>query len=195
MRSVVLIEYLSLDGVIQAPGHAEEDRDGGFAHGGWAGPFMHEHRRYMTEAFAGAGALLLGRKTYEIFASYWPTVTSPDDEIARVLNAVPKYVASTTLAHGEWRETTVIGDEVPSRVRELKQQRDKDIFVVGSSVLARTLLEHDLVDTCQLWLHPVVLGTGKRLFGSDAGVSGFKLADSRTTAGGLVLLTYERAAA
>ncbi len=97
MREIVVIEYVSLDGVIQAPGYAEEDRDGGFVQGGWTGPFMGEHRRYMTEALAGAGRLLLGRRTYEVFAGRWPTVADESDEVARVLNRIPKYVASSSL--------------------------------------------------------------------------------------------------
>lgn len=124
-RRLIVIEYVSLDGVIQAPGHAGEDTAGDFAHGGWTGPFMTSHGRYMREALNTMGALLLGRLTYEIWAQYWPTVTDPADEIARMLNAVPKYVASTTLPSGTWHETTVITD-VPGEVDDLKRRPGKE---------------------------------------------------------------------
>lgn len=131
MRELIVNEYISLDGVIQAPGHAGEDRDGGFGHGGWTGPLMEEHRRYMIEALAGAGGLLLGRRTYEIFAGYWPTVRDESDEIAQVLNRVPKYVVSTSLTEPPWGPATVIDRDVPREVQRLKHQPGKDVFVIG----------------------------------------------------------------
>src|SRR5262245_17630426 len=161
MRRLVALEYMSIDGVTQAPGHAGEDPDGGLAHGGWTGAFMDDHRRYMGEALNAMGALLLGRITYKIWAQYWPTVTDPDDEIARMLNAVPKYVASTTMRKGSWSETTVI-DEVPAQVDELKHRPGKDIFLTGSSELAQPLIGVGHIDEYRLMIHPVVLGTGKR---------------------------------
>jgi dihydrofolate reductase len=191
MRRLTLIEYVSLDGVVQAPGHAREDLDGGFAHGGWTGPFMNDHGRYMQEALSTMGALLLGRVTYEIWAGYWPTVTDPADEIARMLNAVPKYVASTTLRHGSWPQTTVIAD-VGGEVGSLKQQPGKDIVVMGSSELSQALMAHDLVDEYRLMLHPVVLGAGKRLFRDGARMSRLQLVDATTTSG-LATLTYRPA--
>ena len=118
MRKLILIEYMSLDGVIQAPGHDREDVEGDFAHGGWTGPYMDDHGRYMREALNTMGALLLGRLTYDIWAGYWPTVTDPEDEIARMLNTVPKYLASATVQSGSWPTTTVITD-VPAQVNEL----------------------------------------------------------------------------
>jgi dihydrofolate reductase len=193
VSELIVLEYASLDGVIQAPGHAAEDPEGGFAHGGWSAPFMGEHRRFMTEAFSTAGAVLLGRKTYEIFAGYWPTVTDERDEIARVLNTVPKYVASTTLQDPSWAPTTVLSRDVPSRVRALKDAPGGKIFVVGSSVLAQTLIEHELVDEFRVWLHPVVLGSGKRLFRPEGPTAELTLVDSRTTASGLAMLTYRPA--
>jgi dihydrofolate reductase len=191
MRDIVVVEYTSLDGVIQAPGHAGEDTDGGFEHGGWTGPFMHEHRRYISEAFQGAGAFLLGRLTYQIFAAYWPSVTDENDDIARALNNLPKYVVSTTLTEAGWEGTTVIKSDVAGAVARLKQQPGKRIFVVGSSQLAQTLLQHNLVDEYQLWVHPIVLGSGKRLFREGSPTTALKLVDSKTTASGLVILTYE----
>jgi dihydrofolate reductase len=192
VRDLVVIEYVSVDGVIQAPGHAAEDRAGGFEHGGWTGPFMDDHGRYMRAAFRGAGAVLLGRLTYEIWASYWPTVTDPSDEIAEALNRLPKYVASTTLGEPPWHPTTVLSGDVASQVARLKEVPDRDIVLMGSAQLAQTLANHDLVDRYELWVHPVVLGAGKRLFPGDGPARELRLVDSRTTAGGLVLMTYER---
>jgi dihydrofolate reductase len=193
MRDIVVIEYISLDGVIQAPGHAGEDPEGGFEHGGWTGPFMHEHRRYLSESYQGAGAFLLGRLTYQIFAAYWPTVTDENDDIARALNTLPKYVVSTTLTEASWKGTTVIRSDVAASVARLKQQPGKPIFVIGSSQLAQTLLQHNLVDEYQLWVHPIVLGSGKRLFREGSPTTTLKLVDSKTTSSGLVILNYEPA--
>jgi dihydrofolate reductase len=191
MRRVVLVEYVSLDGVVQAPGHHGEDPEGGFEHGGWTGPFMADHRKYLSEAFPAAGAFLLGRRTYEIFAAYWPTVTNEEDEIARALNSLPKYVASSTLTDAEWDGTTLVKGDVAEEVARLKEQPGKDILLVGSSGLAQTLIKHDLVGEYQLWLHPVVLGSGKRLFRDGGPATNLKLVDSRTAVSGLVILTYE----
>jgi dihydrofolate reductase len=190
MRRLIVIEYLSLDGVTQAPGHPAEDRNGDFAHGGWTGPFMDDHGRYMREALNTMGALLLGRLTYEIWAGYWPTVTDPADEIARMLNTVPKYVASTTLTSGSWPQTTVI-DDVAGQVGELKHQPGKDIVVMGSSGLAQTLIGHDLIDEYRLMIHPVVLGSGKRLFRESNPTSTMRLIESTTTSSGLAILSYQ----
>ena len=191
MRKVVVVEYVSLDGVIQAPGHSGEDLEGGFEHGGWTGPFMDDHRRYLSEEFQAAGAFLLGRLTYEIFAAYWPTVTDEEDEIARALNSFPKYVASTTWKEAEWDGTAVIKSDVAQEVGKLKGQPGRDVLVVGSSGLAQTLMQHDLVDEYRLWLHPVVLGSGKRLFREGSPKTTLRLVDTRTTSSGLVILTYE----
>ena len=190
MSKLVVIEYVSLDGVIQGPGHSGEDLDGGFTQGGWTSPLMPDHRRYNTESFQTAGAFLLGRVTYEIWAAYWPTVTDDNDLIARALNQRPKYVASTTLQRADWKGTTVIRD-VPTEVARLKSQPGRPIFVMGSSGLAQTLMAHQLVDEYQLWLHPVVLGNGKKLFRDGGPPIQMKLVDSRISGGGLAILTYE----
>lgn len=166
MRRLIVIEYLSLDGVAPAPGHAQEDTSAGFAHGGWTGPFMDEHGRYMREALNTMGALLLGRLTYEIWAGYWPTVTDPADEIARMFTG---------------------------QVGELKHQPGKDIVLMGSSELAQTLIRHDLVDEYRLMIHPVVLGSGKRLFRDSTPMSALRLIEAATTSSGLVTLTHEPA--
>lgn len=189
MSRVVVVEYMSLDGVIQAPGHRGEDPVG-FEHGGWTRPFFPEHRRYMADVFRGAGGFLLGRVTYGIFAAYWPTVTDDNDDIAKALNGLPKYVASRTLRDAGWPGTTVLRGDVTEEVGKLKEQPGKDLVVVGSSRLAETLMGHDLIDQYQLWVHPIVLGTGKRLFGAGAPKTTMQLVDTTTTARGLVILTY-----
>ena len=181
---------MSLDGVIQGPGHAGEDREGGFEAGGWTGPQMPDHRRYNTESFQTAGAFLLGRLTYQIWAAYWPTVRDEEDLIASALNRMPKYVASRTLDRADWNGTTIIRD-IPADVPRLKSQPGKPIFVMGSSGLAQTLMENRLIDEYQLWLHPVVLGRGKRLFREGGPAAQMRLVDTRTTAAGLVILSYE----
>jgi dihydrofolate reductase len=191
VRELVIIEYVSLDGVVQAPGHAGEDRSDGFQHGGWTGGFMDEHHRYMSAAFQAAGAVLLGRLTYEIFASYWPTVTDEGDEIAHALNTLPKYVVSTTLTDPKWKPTTVLPRDIAGEVNKLQKDAGYDIVVVGSAGLAQTLMHHDLVDRYQLWVHPIVLGPGKRLFRDTGPTKELRLVDSKTTTNGLVILNYE----
>jgi dihydrofolate reductase len=194
VSKLAIVEYLSLDGVIQAPGHAGQDPEGGFAHGGWTGEFMADHRRYNSQLFPTAGAFLFGRRTYEIFAEYWPTVTDGTDRIAAALNIRPKFVASTTLRNPAWPGTTVLSGDVAEEVAKLKEQSGDPILVLGSGRLAQTLLAHDLVDEYQLWLHPVVLGSGKRLFdGGDQDPIRLRLADATMTRDGLVILTYQRA--
>ena len=196
VRSLAVIEYVSLDGVIQAPGHVGEDRDGGFAHGGWSSStaeFMADHRRHNSQLFPTAGAFLLGRRTYEIFAEYWPTVTDQRDQIAQALNSRPKFVVSTTLREAGWPGTSVITGDVAGQVAKLKQEPGSPILVLGSATLVHALLAHDLVDEYQLWLHPVVLGGGKRLFGDSGDRVDLRLVDSTTTGTGLVILTYQRA--
>jgi dihydrofolate reductase len=190
VRKLIAIEYVSLDGVIQGPGHAGEDREGGFEAGGWTEPQMPDHRRYNTESFQTAGAFLLGRLTYQIWAAYWPTVRDEDDLIAAALNRLPKYVASRTLDRADWAGTTIIRD-IATEVPRLKSQPGKPIFVMGSSGLAQTLMEDRLIDEYQLWLHPVVLGFGKRLFREGGAAAQMRLVDTRTTAAGLVILSYE----
>ena len=189
-RKLIVTEYVSLDGTVQAPGHANEDRDGGFEHGGWTGPFMGAHRRYNTIAFQSVGGFVLGRRTYEIFAEYWPSVTDETDEIARALNTLPKYVVSTTLAEPEWAGTTVIRRGPAAAIAALKREPGKPLLVVGSSQLVEMLVAQELVDEYQLWLHPVVLGGGKKLFRDGSARRELALTDVTITTSGLVLLTY-----
>jgi dihydrofolate reductase len=197
VRKLIVAEYLSLDGVVQAPGHAGEDSAGGFAHGGWTVPYMADHRRYNGELYQSVGAFLLGRLTYEIFAAAWPAVTDEHDRIARALNTLPKYVASTSLRpeQATWAGTTILKGDIATEVARLKEESGGPILVAGSARLVQTLQRHDLVDEYRLWLHPVVLGGGKRLFADGAAPVAFRLVDAMATSGGLALLTYERAAA
>lgn len=193
MTRLVVLEYTSIDGVIQAPGHAGEDDAGGFQHGGWTQPQMSDHRRYVAESFYAADAFLLGRLTYEIFAAYWPTVTDPSDEIATALNTRHKYVASSTLRDPAWEHTTLLGPDIAAEVAVLKAQPGRELLVVGSGRLAHALFDHELVDEYRLMVHPVVLGSGKRLFAETTSVRPMELIDARTTASGLVLITYQPA--
>jgi dihydrofolate reductase len=194
MRKLITTQFISLDGVTQAPGNPSEDPDG-FAHGGWTRPYFADHRRYMPALFHNAGGFVFGRRTYDIFASYWPTVTNSDDEIARALNTTPKYVASQTLTSPAWQPTTVLTGDAADEIATLKRQADKDLVLVGSSQLAHTLIAHQLVDEYQLWVHPVVLGSGKRLFPQQDRTLQLALVDSQTTAAGVVILTYRSRAA
>ena len=193
MRKLVVLEYVSVDGVIQAPGHAGEDPANGFELGGWTIPFMSDHRRYVAQSFRAADAFLLGRVTYDIFAEYWPTVTDPTDEIARTLNSSPRYVASTTLKDPRWEGTTVIRANLVEEVAKLKQSTGKDILVIGSSEVAHALMQHGLVDEYRLMLHPIVLGSGKRLFSEGMPTTPLHLVDTMATTTGLVILTYRPA--
>jgi len=194
MRKLVITTFLTLDGVIQAPGAPDEDRSGGFTHGGWLVPYADEDLgRFVTAWMQQATAFLLGRGTYDIFAAHWPRVTDPQDAIARSLNRLPKYVASRTLKSAKWHNTTVIQGNVVEAVRALKRQGTGEIQVQGSPGLAQTLIANDLVDEYRLWFHPVVLGSGKRLFGAGAVPAALKLSATKTTSAGVVVNTYERA--
>jgi dihydrofolate reductase len=161
MRKLVVGTFLTLDGVMQAPGGPNEDRDGGFSHGGWLVPYFDEKLgQIMTEWTKRAGAFLLGRKTYEIFAGSWPNSTDPADEIATALNTRPKFVASRTLNRVTWNNSILLKGDVAEEVGKLRAQEGGEIQVHGSGDLLQTLLQHDLVDTLRIWQFPVVLGTG-----------------------------------
>jgi len=193
MRKLVVGTFVTLDGVMQAPGGPNEDRDGGFEHGGWLVPYFDEtFGQIMTEWTLRAGAFLLGRKTYEIFAGSWPNSTDPADEVATALNTRPKFVASRTLDHLEWSNSMLLEGDVAGAVAGLKAEDGGEIQVHGSGHLLQALLRHDLVDTFRIWQFPVVLGTGKRLFGEGTIPGSFRLVDSQQTATGAVLNVYER---
>jgi len=164
MKKLVVDTFVTLDGVMQAPGGPDEDRDGGFQHGGWLVPYFDEKfGEVMTEWTKRASGFLLGRKTYEIFAGSWPKSTDPADEIATALNTRPKFVASRTLHKVEWNNSILLKGEVAEAVSKLKAEEGGEIQVHGSCDLLQTLLRHDLVDTLRIWQFPVVLGAGKRL--------------------------------
>jgi dihydrofolate reductase len=194
MRKLVVGTFVTLDGVMQAPGGPNEDREGGFQHGGWLVPYFDEKfGEIMTVWTRRAGAFLLGRKTYEIFAGSWPNSTDPADESAVALNTLPKFVASRTLKKVDWNNSHLLKGEVAEEVARLKAQEGGEIQVHGSSDLLQTLLKHDLVDTLRIWQFPVVLGTGKRLFGEGTIPRGFRLVDTQLNTLGAVLHVYERA--
>lgn len=193
MRKLVVGMFMSLDGVVQAPGGPDEDREGGFEHGGWTVPFFDEQLgQYLTEMISRSDALLLGRKTYDIFASSWP-LAPDDDPIGAHLNSVPKYVASRTMKTADWNNTTILSGDVAEEVRKLKEGEGGEIQMAGSSDLIQTLLKHDLIDEFHLLIYPVLLGNGKRLFGEGTVPGNLKLTNTMTTANGVMINNYERA--
>jgi dihydrofolate reductase len=195
MRKLVVGTFLTVDGVMQAPGGPDEDREGGFEHGGWSVNYWDEVMGgLIVESTLEAGALLLGRKTYDIFAAHWPHV-GDHDPIAAKLNSMPKYVASRTIDKVTWNNSTLIKGDVASAVAALKEQAGGEIQVTGSGDLIQTLIEHDLVDEYRLWVFPVVLGEGKRLFATGAVPAALKLVDTKTSSTGVAIHTYERAGA
>lgn len=192
MRKLTAMTFVSLDGVMQAPGGPDEDRDGEFAHGGWAVPYIDEAVIDLVGTVTvRAGALLLGRRTYETFAATWP-LARPDEPIGAKLNAMPKYVASRTLDAVTWTNTTLLTGDVVPAVRELKSADGQEIQVHGSAGLLQTLLAHDLVDQFLVLQFPVVVGSGKRLFGPGAEPARLELADTTGLATGVVANTYLR---
>ena len=194
MRKVIINEQLSLDGVMQGPGGPEEDTSGGFEHGGWAMRYFDEAMgKAAGEGMGRAGALLLGRRTYDIFAGYWP---NQDDDVpfASFLNGVPKYVASRTLHEPlEWNNSRLLKGDLAAAVRALKEEGGGDIVVLGSGELAQTLIEQGLIDEYSIWIDPVVLGKGNRLFREPGPKLELELVDSTTSSMGVLLLTYRPA--
>ncbi|SCK07211.1 dihydrofolate reductase family protein [Streptomyces sp. WMMB 322] len=195
MTTLSLTTFVSVDGVMQAPGGPAEDPSGGFEQGGWVVPHIDDDMgAFIAKTFAEAGGFVLGRRTYEIFASYWPGVTDPDDPVAAKLNSCPKYVASTTLKSAGWYNTTLLRENVPEQVAALKQQHQGggELQIHGSGVLAQSLMAHDLVDLFRLLTFPVVLGNGRRLFAEGTRPMGMTLTESTTTGTGIAIHTYER---
>ncbi|WP_020673403.1 dihydrofolate reductase family protein [Amycolatopsis nigrescens] len=192
MRKLMVITFVSLDGVMQAPGGQDEDVDAGFEHGGWA--VSHLDERFIQSAAEWtkrAGALLLGRKTYDIFAATWP-LADADDPIGSKLNNMPKYVASRTLDTVSWQNSALLTGDVAEAVGKLKQGEGGEIQVHGSGDLVQTLIQHDLVDEFHLVVLPVLLGVGKRLFAEGTIPVGLELIESRTLNTGVVVSTYAR---
>lgn len=195
---LTLHTFLTLDGVLQAPGGPDEDTDSGFEHGGWSAPYDDEDFGNAMEGwFQQAEAFLLGRRTYEIFASFWPhaTGTEMDGLIARKLNTLPKYVASTTLPSVDWENSQLLSGDVADAVRKLKEQSGDELQVHGSGALATYLIDQGLVDELRLLTFPVYLGTGKKLFANGVRPGALRLLSSSTTSTGVVITTYESAGA
>jgi dihydrofolate reductase len=197
MRKVIADEWMTLDGVIQAPGQADEDTSGGFQHGGWhVGYFDDLAQRRVVESVVKAGGFLLGRRTYEIFAAHWPNASEEEQVLAEPLNTKPKYVASRTLTEPlAWQNSTVLSGDVAEAVAALKQEDGEDLHVIGSSHLVQTLFERDLVDEFRVMIDPVVVGGGKRLFRDDGALRPLRLLDSQVTTTGVIIATYAPAQA
>jgi dihydrofolate reductase len=193
MSRLVVIDHLTLDGVMQAPGRPDEDRRGGFEHGGWARPYGDEVMgRVMGEGMAKGGALLLGRRTYEDFAAFWPK--QRDNPFTPVLNERRKYVASRTLQEPlPWVNSTLLEGDAADAVARLKEEQDDDLAVLGSGELVQSLMRRNLVDQYLLTIHPLVLGSGRRLFTDGGAYASLRLVDAITTTTGVVIATYQPA--
>jgi len=194
MRKIVLNTFVTLDGVMQSPGGPEEDPTGGFTYGGWSFNYWDEMMgKVMSEVMGKSFDLLLGRKTYEIFAAYWPNVkTGPDKLTAEALNHARKYVVSRTLAKADWENSTIIKGNVVNAIRDLKKQDGPELQVHGSSNLIQTLLKSDLIDEFRIWTFPLTLGAGKRLFGEGSIPAWLKLLDSKTSSTGVTIAVYAK---
>jgi dihydrofolate reductase len=194
MRKVVAATFVTLDGVMQAPGGPEEDPTGGFTHGGWTVNYWDDAMgQVMGEIMAAPFDLLLGRKTYEIFAAHWPSMEG--DPVSEKFNAVTKYVATSSAEPLTWKNSVAIRGDVAAEVARLKQQDGPDLLLQGSSVLIQTLLANDLIDRFTLLVFPLVLGSGKRLFGQGAIPAGLKLVDTKASTTGVTMSTYLRSGA
>jgi dihydrofolate reductase len=189
MRKVIVNEFLTLDGTAQAPGGPEEDTSGGFRHGGWHMPYGEQSG--MAKIIGVAGGFLLGRRTYEIFAGYWPNAPEDVQVIAEPLNSKPKHVASRTLTDPlEWQNSSVLQGDLPEAVAALKEEDGRDLLVIGSTVLVQSLLQHGLVDELRLLINPVLVGGGKRLFPDDGALRTLGLVDHEVTNTGTIIATY-----
>lgn len=192
MGRLTVTTFVSVDGVMQGPGGPDEDREGGFANGGWTVPhFDHDVGAVVTDLHQRADMLLLGRKTYEIFVAHWPHV-SDDDPIAAKLNAMPKFVASRTLDTVDWNNATLIAGDVAETVAGVKVRGDEEILVVGSGNLVQTLVQGDLVDVFQVLVFPALLGEGKRLFADGTAPRDMRLVRTMSSPTGVLVNTYER---
>lgn len=193
---LTLTTFLTLDGVMQAPGGPDEDRSGGFDLGGWLPPHFDETvGGYMSEIFERADAFLLGRRTYDIFAAWWPHVTDSEDPVATALNKLPKHVATTRTDELTWSGAQRLDGGLAEAVTELKRREGRELQVHGSGALARSLMREGLIDTYRLLIFPVVLGRGQRLFADGVPPVGLRLVDSRTSGTGVMMQTYENAGA
>jgi dihydrofolate reductase len=193
MRKIVVTNFVTLDGVMQGPGDPNEDRSGGFEHGGWVMPYLGEEWGQIAgEGMAASDALLFGRVTYQIMESYWPHQPH-DDPFAEKMNGTTKYVVSNTLREVTWAGSNIISGDVGAELRKLKEQPGENIVVLGSGDLIQTLIEHDLIDEYSLLMCPVVLGDGKRLFRHGGPKATLELVEARPMASGALVLTYRPA--
>jgi dihydrofolate reductase len=191
---LTVTSYLTLDGVMQSNGKPEPGLNDGFEQGGWQVPYFSDDAARLAAGWiAAADAFLLGRRTYELFAGHWPQVTDPDDPFATRLNSLPKYVVSTTLDHVAWNNSTLVNGDVAGEIAGLKRLPGNELQVHGSGTLVRTLMEHELVDEYRLLIHPVVLGSGKRLFADGTTPAALELIDTKTTSRGVVVHVYQPA--
>jgi dihydrofolate reductase len=191
MRKVVVLSFISLDGVMQAPGGPNEDTSGGFKYGGWTVPYFDDFLgKIMDKQMGRPFDLLLGRKTYDIFAGYWP---HHNDSVGEPINKATKYVASTTLIDTSWDKTVILKGDVVAEVKNLKEQDGPDLQVHGSGNFIQTLLKHDLVDELWLKIFPITLGSGKRLFTDGAIPAAFTLIESKTSPSGVIVANFKRA--
>ncbi len=194
MAKLTLTSFLTLDGVIQGPGGPDEDRSGNFRHGGWAVPhFDTDMGLIMFDIFSRASAFLLGRGTYDIFCAHWPKVKDPGDPIAAKLNSLPKYVVSRTRSSFEWIDTIHVKD-VLAELETIKSRYEGELQVHGSHGLAQTLIEHKLIDEYRLFVFPVAIGAGKRLFNSFSSPMGLEFMGARTSSKGVIYSVYRPAA-
>jgi dihydrofolate reductase len=190
MRKIIVLTFLTLDGVMQAPGSPEEDTSGGFKYGGWVFPYFDEvFGEIMTEQMGQSFDLLLGRKTFEVFAAHWPN--NPEEGAG--INSAVKYVVSNTLTHHVWENSVFMAGDIVSQIKKLKQTDGPDLQVHGSGNLIQTLLKHDLVDELWLKFFPITLGTGKRLFADGTIPAAFTLTESTSTPSGVIIANFERA--
>jgi dihydrofolate reductase len=195
MRKVIVTEWMSLDGVVQAPGAPDEDTTGGFAHGGWHLRYFDDpSQQWVVETLTAAGGYLLGRRTYEGFAAHWPNASEEEQVVAQPLNTKPKYVASTTLTEPlGWQNSTLLQGDVAEAVAALKQEDGGDLLAIGSTKLVQALIEHDLVDEFRVMIDPLVVGGGKRIFRDDGVLRPLRLVDSKVTSTGAIIVTYAAA--
>ena len=195
MRKVIVNEWMSLDGVVQAPAYADEDTRGAFKHGGWHLRYFEDvSMRWVVENVTQAGGFLLGRRTYEVFAAYWPKAPEEEQALAQAMNTLPKYVASRTLEQPlAWQNSRLLQGDIAAAVAALKRADGKDLLVIGSTELAQTLIANDLVDEFRMMIDPVVLGGGRRVFHDDGVLKPLRLVFSEVTTTGAILATYARA--
>jgi dihydrofolate reductase len=194
MRKVIVLSFISLDGVMQAPGGPEEDTSGGFKYGGWTVPYFDDFSmKVMAEQMGHPFDLLLGRKTYDIFASYWPKQGEAENFVAGPFNKAKKYVASNTLTNPTWENTEVLKGDVVEQLKKLKEEEGPELQVHGSGNFIQTLLENDLVDELWLKTFPITLGSGKKLFEKGTMPQAFELIDSKVSPKGVIFASYKKA--